>query len=71
MAENVHTIAQTGFGTGTNELYNRLVDHLCGLHALICSIARRAPRIRPSYPSESLSYIRQLPKSTAPLNIVE
>lgn len=50
MAENVHTIAQTGFGTGTNELYNR---------------------IRPSYPSESLSYIRQLPKSTAPLNIVE
>lgn len=46
----MHTIAQTGFGTGTNELYNR---------------------IRPSYPSESLSYIRQLPKSTAPLNIVE
>jgi ubiquinone/menaquinone biosynthesis C-methylase UbiE len=50
MAENVHTIAQAGFGTGTNELYDR---------------------IRPSYPSESLSYIRQLPKSTAPLNIVE
>lgn len=50
MATNVHTIAQTGFGTGTNELYDR---------------------IRPSYPSESLSYIRQLSKSTAPLNIVE
>jgi hypothetical protein len=72
MAENVHTIAQTGFGTGTNELYNRLVDDLCGMYALICSVARcHAPRIRPSYPSESLSYIRQLPKSTAPLNIVE
>jgi len=50
MAINVHGIAQTGFGTGTNELYDRA---------------------RPSYPTESLSYIRQLTRSTAPLNIVE
>ncbi|KAG0704243.1 S-adenosyl-L-methionine-dependent methyltransferase [Suillus ampliporus] len=50
MATSVHPTAQLGFGTGTNELYDR---------------------VRPSYPSESLSYIRQIPKSTAPLNIVE
>ncbi|OAX44702.1 S-adenosyl-L-methionine-dependent methyltransferase, partial [Rhizopogon vinicolor AM-OR11-026] len=50
MTTDVHAIAQTGFGTGTNEQYDR---------------------VRPSYPTESLSYIRQIPKSTAPLNIVE
>lgn len=50
MATNVHVIAQTGFGTGTNELYDRA---------------------RPSYPTECLSYIRQVSKNTAPLNIVE
>ncbi|KAG0704244.1 hypothetical protein DFH29DRAFT_873866 [Suillus ampliporus] len=50
MTTTVHTLAQTGFGTGTNDLYDR---------------------IRPSYPAESLSYIRQIPKSTAPLNIVD
>ncbi|KAG2157157.1 hypothetical protein DEU56DRAFT_867237 [Suillus clintonianus] len=48
MATKVHTVAQTGFGTGTNELYDRA---------------------RPSYPAECLSYIRQVSKSTAPLNI--
>ncbi|OAX36686.1 S-adenosyl-L-methionine-dependent methyltransferase [Rhizopogon vinicolor AM-OR11-026] len=50
MTTNVHTVAQTGFGTGTNELYDRA---------------------RPSYPAESLSYIRQLTSGTAPVNIVE
>ncbi|KAG0704241.1 S-adenosyl-L-methionine-dependent methyltransferase [Suillus ampliporus] len=50
MTISVHPTAQSGFGTGTNELYDR---------------------VRPSYPSESLSYIRQIPKGTAPLNIVE
>ncbi|KAG1745883.1 S-adenosyl-L-methionine-dependent methyltransferase [Suillus paluster] len=49
MSTNVHVISQTGFGTGTNELYDR---------------------IRPSYPAESLSHIRQISKSTAPLNIL-
>ncbi|KAG2753235.1 S-adenosyl-L-methionine-dependent methyltransferase [Suillus brevipes Sb2] len=50
MTTKVHAIAQTGFGTGTNALYDRA---------------------RPSYPTECLSYIRQVSKSTAPLNVVE
>ncbi|OJA10363.1 hypothetical protein AZE42_07655 [Rhizopogon vesiculosus] len=50
MATNVHATAQSGFGAGTNELYDRA---------------------RPSYPTESLSYIRRISKSIAPLNIVE
>ncbi|EIW75943.1 S-adenosyl-L-methionine-dependent methyltransferase [Coniophora puteana RWD-64-598 SS2] len=49
MSNNVHVIAQTGFGEGTNELYDRA---------------------RPSYPSESLEFIRSLNPSDS-LNILE
>ncbi|KAG2151309.1 hypothetical protein DEU56DRAFT_752242 [Suillus clintonianus] len=50
METTVHPIAQSGFGTGTTELYDR---------------------VRPSYLTESLSYIRQIPKTTAPLHVVD
>ncbi|KAF9242133.1 S-adenosyl-L-methionine-dependent methyltransferase [Melanogaster broomeanus] len=47
---HIHTVAQVGFGTGTNELYDRA---------------------RPSYPKDSVSFIKKAAKTTAPLNIVE
>ncbi|KAF8843641.1 S-adenosyl-L-methionine-dependent methyltransferase [Paxillus ammoniavirescens] len=50
MSTDVHSVAQVGFGTGTNELYDRA---------------------RPSYPRDSVRYIKKVPKTTAPLNIVE
>ncbi|KAF9218391.1 S-adenosyl-L-methionine-dependent methyltransferase [Gyrodon lividus] len=50
MSTNIHTVAQNGFGTGTNELYDRA---------------------RPSYPRDSVHFIKKVPKTTAPLNIVE
>ncbi|KIJ68917.1 hypothetical protein HYDPIDRAFT_164645 [Hydnomerulius pinastri MD-312] len=50
MTTNVHTVAQNGFGTGTNELYDR---------------------VRPSYPKDSVRFIKGVAKTTAPLNIVE
>lgn len=47
---NVHLIAQSGFGAGTNELYDRA---------------------RPSYPAQSLTFIKTIGPKSESLNIVE
>ncbi|KAI6150416.1 S-adenosyl-L-methionine-dependent methyltransferase [Pisolithus tinctorius] len=47
---NVHALAQSGFGTGTNELYDR---------------------VRPSYPTQSLTFIKSINPKSESLDIVE
>ncbi|KAI6103394.1 S-adenosyl-L-methionine-dependent methyltransferase [Pisolithus sp. B1] len=47
---NVHSIALSGFGAGTNELYDRA---------------------RPSYPAQSLTFIKSIATKSEPLNVVE
>ncbi|KAF8550295.1 S-adenosyl-L-methionine-dependent methyltransferase [Imleria badia] len=50
MSTKIHTVAQVGFGTGTNELYDRA---------------------RPSYPQDSVRFIKKAVEAAAPLNIIE
>ncbi|KAF8636552.1 hypothetical protein AX17_003364 [Amanita inopinata Kibby_2008] len=66
----IHQIAQTGFGTGTNELYDRPVIHHPSPHTYPSSTSDFT-RARPSYLSDAIVYIRNAIRSNPPFNIAE
>ncbi|KAG6851016.1 hypothetical protein H0H93_004503 [Arthromyces matolae] len=59
---SVHVTAQAGFGQGTNELYDRLQPGL---------VFFTLPQARPSYQDFALTYIRDVVKHQAKINVVE
>jgi hypothetical protein len=69
-SEGVHEIARTGFGNGTNDLYDRSARVLLGLFTYL-NLLTFLLRARPSYPSDALKYIRQEVVVPDSLDIVE
>ena len=62
-----HKNAQAGFSVG-NDLYNKygcLTDSWNHFYSQKCN------RVRPTYPPESITFIREAVKATPPLNIAE
>jgi len=65
----VHQAAQSGFGKGTNELYDR---YLCSELAQSSHLdSTLPPRARPSYPDPALAYLKALVNNKDAVDIVE